>query len=73
MSNATKSKGDRGADSQIENFIRGEELGTETSPRCGGCRCNKCPSVGHTYSFKEEQELKMFQDNLEYDEQNHCW
>ena len=73
MSNATKSKGDRGADSQIENFIRGEELGTETSPRCGGCRCNKCPNVGHTYSFKEEQELKMIQDNLEYDEQNHCW
>ena len=73
MSNATKSKGDRGSDSQIENFIRGEELGTETSPRCGGCRCNKCPSVGHTYSFKEEQELKMIQDNLEYDEQNHCW
>ena len=53
MSNATKSKGDRGADSQIENFIRGEELGTETSPRC--------LSVGHTYSFKEEQELKMIQ------------
>ena len=43
------------------------------SPRCGGCRCNKCPTVGHTYSLKEEQELKMIQDNLEYDDQNRCW
>jgi hypothetical protein len=51
MSNATKSKGDRRAGSLIDNFIRGEELGTEMSPRCGGCRCNKCPNVGLTYSF----------------------
>ena len=41
-------------ESQVGNFIEGEELGTETSPRCG-CRCGKCPILGHTYSFKEEQ------------------
>ena len=69
-SHAIKSKNDRETDSQLENFIRGEELGTETSPRCGGCRCNKCPTVGHTYSFREEQELNMIQENLEYDEKN---
>jgi hypothetical protein len=36
----------------VEDFITGEELGTEITPRCGGCRCGKCPTVGHTYSFK---------------------
>ena len=72
-SHAMNSKNDRETDSQVENFIRGEELGTETSPRCGGCRCNKCPMVGHTYSFREEQELNMIRENLEYDEKNHYW
>ena len=67
-SHAIKSKNDRETDSQVENFIRGEEPGTETSPQCGGCRCNKCPTVGHTYSFREEQELNMIRENLEYDE-----
>lgn len=56
-----------------QNFIQGKELVTETTPRCGRCRCNKCPTVGHTYSFKEEQELKLIQENLEYDEQQQRW
>ena len=58
---------------EVQNFIHGEELATEVTPRCGGCKCNKCPTVGHTYSFREEQELRMIQRNLEYDEQNKCW
>ena len=66
QSHASRSKSDRETDSQVENFIRGEELATEAAPRCGGCRCNKCPTIGHTYSFKEEQELRMIRENLEY-------
>ena len=57
----------------MENFICGEEIGTEITPRCGSCRCGKCPTVGHTYSFKEEQELKLIQGNLEYDGVKQCW
>ena len=49
----------------IENFISGEEIGTEITPSCSSCRCGKCPTVGHTYLFNEEQELKMIQENLE--------
>ena len=60
-------------ESRVNKFIEGEEMGTETNPRCGGCRCGKCPVRGHTYSFKEEQELRIIQENLEYDEQNECW
>ncbi|CAB3998608.1 Hypothetical predicted protein [Paramuricea clavata] len=71
--NVSSSYSHRKDESQIDNFIQGEELATEISPQCGGCRCNKCPTVGHTYSFKEEQELKLIQENLEYDEVNQCW
>jgi len=60
-------------ESQVENVIRGEELSTETTPHCGGYRCGKCPTVGHSYSFREEQELKTIQENLEYDHDNRCW
>ena len=60
-------------ESQVDTLIRGEQLGTEVNPSCGGCRCGKCPAVGHTYSFKEEQELKMIQENLVYDELKQCW
>lgn len=58
---------------KVDKFIVGEEQGTETTPRCGGCRCGKCPIAGHTYSFKEEQELKIIRENLVYDESNQCW
>jgi hypothetical protein len=58
---------------EVDKFVLGEELATETTPRCGGCRCGKCPIAGHTYSFKEEQELKIILENLEYDEANRCW
>ena len=57
----------------LGKFIEGEEMGTETNPRCGSCGCGKCPVRGHTYSLKEEQELRIIEENLEYDEQNQCW
>ena len=71
--NTFKSFGSPREAEQAENFIKGEELGTEVVPECGACRCNKCPIVGHTYSFKEEQELKMIEENVKYDVKNQCW
>ena len=58
---------------KVENFICDEDLGTEITPRCGSCRCGKRPVVGHTYSFKEEHELKLIHENLEYDVAHQCW
>lgn len=55
------------------SFAVGEDLVTETNPRCGSCKCGKCPNVGHSYSFKEEQELLMIRENLKYDEMRRCW
>ena len=38
-----------------DTFFEGEELGTECQPKCGGCKCGRCPLLGHTLSFKDEQ------------------
>ena len=56
-----------------QSFIAGEELGTECVPKCGACRCGKCPIPGHSLSFKEEQELHMIRSNLTYCEDRKCW
>ena len=73
QTNVAESFTGRNQGRQVENFISGEEIGTEITPRSGSCRCGKCPTVGHTDSFKEEQELRMIQENLEYDSVKHCW
>jgi hypothetical protein len=57
----------------IESFIRCEDMVTEVQPRCGSCKCGKCPIKGHTYSFKEQQELEMIRNNLEYDKEKGVW
>ena len=73
QTNVVESFAGRNAEREVGNFIFGDDLGTEITPRCGSCRCGKCPVVGHTYSFKEEQELKLIHENLEYDVANQCW
>ena len=50
----------------VEAFIYGENLGTACFPQCGACKCGRCPLPGHTYSFKEEQELALIQSKLRY-------
>ena len=60
-------------ETRLGKFIEGEEMGTTTNSRCGSCHCGKCHVRGHTYSLKEEQELKIIQENLKYDEQNQSW
>ena len=60
-------------EAEIGLFVKGENLGTELSIKCGGCKCSRCPVPGHSYSFVEEQELEMIRRNLQYDDENHCW
>ena len=57
----------------VDSFIQGEELGTEVYPKCGACKCSKCPIPGHTFSFTEEQELRMIRNNLRYDSDRKHW
>ena len=48
----------------IKNFFDVENIGIECEPRCGNCRCGKCPIGGKENSIKEERELKMIEDGL---------
>ena len=61
------------SEEKVASFIEGEELGTKVKPFCGDCKCRKCPTVGHTFSFREQQELDMIRSNLEYDSEKQCW
>ena len=63
----------RAVQKSVETFIQGEELGVEVQPKCGGCKCSNCPLVGHTFSFVEEQELRMIQENLRFDSEGGLW
>ena len=60
-------------ENSAENFILGDELATEITPKCGGCKCGNCPVVGNSYSFREQQELDLIRQNLRYDEDNKRW
>ena len=45
-------------------FFESESLGTVVEPRCGGCKCSKCPVPGSKFSFKEQREFDIINDNL---------
>ena len=58
---------------RISRFIEGETLGTELAIKCGSCRCGRCPVTGHTFSFREEQELQLIRQNLHFDQSLKAW
>ncbi|XP_068696785.1 uncharacterized protein [Montipora foliosa] len=57
----------------VEDFYNIENLGIECKPRCGGCKCGRCPIGSKEYSIKEERELELIDKNLEYDYQDGRW
>ena len=58
---------------KIEDFYSIENLGVECTPRCGGCRCGRCPLGAKNYSLKEEKELQLIERNLEFDDVENRW
>ena len=45
-------------------FFKADSLGTIVEPKCGGCTCGKCPVPGSKYSYKEQQEFDLINNNL---------
>ena len=66
-------RGEHPAFSLSQSFIAGEELGTGCNPKCGGCKCGKCPLPGHHLSFREEQELHLIRKGLKFDTDENRW
>ena len=54
-------------------FFQLESLGCPVMPKCGGCRCGKCPVPGSQYSFKEQQQLDQIRRQLHYDGEKKKW
>ncbi|XP_071954191.1 uncharacterized protein [Antedon mediterranea] len=51
----------------FDDFLTIESMGVNCQPKCGSCRCGKCPSGAQKYTLKEERELKLIEDNLLYE------
>ena len=48
----------------VEDFYDAEGLGIQCTPRCGSCRCGKCPIGAKNYTIHEERELQLIEDGL---------
>ena len=59
--------------SDEDHFFKAELLGVAVEPKCGGCKCSKCPIPGAKFSFKEQQEYDVIQNNLFYKEELGRW
>ena len=58
---------------KVEDFYKIENLGIECTPRCGGCKCGNCPLGSKDYTIREERELKLIEDKLEYNREEKRW
>ena len=58
---------------ECSDFFNTEQLGTIIEPKCGSCRCGRCPIPGSRYSFREETELRLIEEKLTYDDMQNCW
>ena len=58
-------------------FFDLESLGVECNPKCGSCRCGNCSNGGKEYNLREERELKVIEEGLQfkgtYFEANYPW
>ena len=48
----------------LERFFSIEEMGVSCIPKCGCCKCGKCPVGGKDFTIKEERELKLIEEGL---------
>lgn len=49
----------------INDFFQIESMGIQCNPKCGNCRCGKCPLGSKKYTIKEENELAQMKNNLQ--------
>ena len=57
----------------IEKFFEIENLGVSCQPKCGSCRCGTCHPGGKNMSLKEEEELKLIENNIRFNEATGRW
>ncbi|KAJ8049254.1 hypothetical protein HOLleu_01926 [Holothuria leucospilota] len=55
----------------VDQFLRIESLGVSCNPKCGGCKCGKCPPGAKEYTLQEERELDLIENGLKF--KNNRW
>ena len=59
---------------EIDRFILGDELGIRTESKCRSCtNCVQCPILGHDFSWKEQKELELIRQGIEFNESVPRW
>ena len=54
-------------DREFLDYFKEEVIGVECVPKCGGCKCGKCPSGTKEKSIKDEEEYQKFQSLMHLD------
>ena len=50
----------------VEDFYSMEAMGVDSNPKCGSCKCGRCPIGGKNYTLKEERELRLIEGGLQH-------
>ena len=45
---------------EILEFFYEENIGVECNPRCGGCKCGRCPTGAKQMLIKHERDYALF-------------
>ena len=58
---------------RVEDFYNIKNLGIQFLPKCGGCKCGKCAPGSKNCTLKEEKELELIEQNLDFDAKTQSW
>ena len=57
----------------LKKIYKIEQLGIQSNPRCGGCKCGQCHPGGLDMTLREDEELKLIERNLTYYKEDRKW
>ena len=52
-------RGEEGLKRDENDFFQLDQMGTLVEPKCGGCKCGRCPVPGSVYSYREQMQLDL--------------
>ncbi len=57
----------------MDKFLETDSIGSNCRPKCGNCSCGKCAIGSRDMTIKDERELKLIEDGLQYDNAKQEW
>ena len=55
------------SDREFLEYFKEDSIGAECVPRCGGCKCGKCPTGAKQMSIKDERDYENFKSLMHLD------